>query len=365
MKERKRTSASEKYTNDYDDGYGAARRNRSNTPDDKPRSKFRVILISVLGVLIALALAVGIGGYVFVDRIADKVQYKAIDPIFDRAFIFDNPDTDLSYDSDVHNILICGVDGDSSNAGRSDSMMLLSIDKSTKKLKLTSFQRDTYVYIPDPDGGYNSKLTNAYSYGGIGLAVRTIEYNFLVRIDNYITVNFETFRTIVDILGGVDLYLTEREILYINSQVAQNGQTDYLDACEGVVTLNGTQALWHARNRGGYINGEKFYEDTDWDRTQRQRDFLGSVIGEIKDTSVINMLKIADEVGPYITTDLTKSELKKLIFKCISYRNYDVIDYSMPSEKTWVYADNAAGNVIYVNDWDVVISDLYKYIYED
>ena len=163
--------------------------------------------------------------------------------------------------------------------------------------------------------------------------------------------------------GIITIY--NREILYINCQIAQNNQTEYLDAQAGKVLLNGQQALWHARNRGGYINGEEFYEDTDWDRTKRQRDFLRSIIGEIKETSVVNMMKIADATSPYITTDLTKSELKKLIFNCISYRNYAVTDRSMPSENTWVYADNESGNVIYVNDWDIVRGDLYNYIYED
>ena len=359
MGERNRTSSD--FSRDYDDGYGVAGRNQS----DKPRSKVKIIIICVLCAVVVIALAVGIWGYVFIDRVASQVEYEPLDPIFDRSFVFEDPDSELSYDSDVHNILICGVDGDSSDYGRSDSMMLLSIDKANDKLKLTSFQRDTYVYIPDPDGGYNSKLTNAYSYGGTGLAMRTIEYNFGVRIDNYITVNFETFRTIVDILGGVELDLTDREILYINSQIEQNGQDDYLDATEGKVKLNGTQALWHARNRGGVVNGEAFYEDTDWDRTQRQRDFLRSIVGEIKDTSVFNMIEIADKVSPYITTDLTKSELKSLIFNCIFYRSYDVKDCSMPSEDTWTYADNAAGNVIFVNDWQAVTDDLYDYIYED
>lgn len=331
----------------------------------KPKGKGRIkkILLSLLSILLVLALLACGLAFIFLGRITNKVNFEEIDEAYSRQNVL-SEDVNLSESSSVKNILICGVDADNSDYGRSDSMILLSIDKKHKKIKMTSFMRDTFVYIPDPDGGYRSKLTNAYVWGGIGLTVRTIEENFGIKIDNYITVNFETFKSIVDVLGGIELTLTDREILYINCQIAQNNQTEYLDASEGVVKLNGQQALWHARNRGGVINGVEFYEDTDWDRTRRQRDFLDSVISNVKSASVGELVKISTAVAPDITTDMSKKELKKFLVSFLWYRKYSVFECSMPSDDTWSYEDNFAGNVIYVNDWDRVRSDLCSFIYE-
>lgn len=341
---------------------------RSSKKDRKRRrrkKRIRRFILRILCVLLIAALIVCGGGLIFVGRIASKVNFAEIDSKYSREALLEDGGESLYSNSKVLNILLLGVDEDTSDYGRSDSMMLLSIDKKHKKLKLTSFQRDTFVYVPDPEGGYRTKLTNAYSWGGVGLAMRTIEYNFGIRIDNYITVNFETFKTIVDILGGVELELTDREILYINCQIAQNNQTEYLDAEAGKVLLNGQQALWHARNRGGdVVNGVEFYEGTDWDRTQRQRNFMQALIRDVKKASPFKLLKIADSVSTYITTDIEKSELKKLLLSCLIYRYYQVSQISMPSEDSWGYEDNFAGNVIAVYDWDKVQKDIIDFVYE-
>lgn len=331
---------------------------------EKKRRRRKRLILSLLSIFLIFSIVCTVAAFIFLERITSKVQYEPIDSLYSRENLFDS-EVMLASSSSVKNILVLGVDQDSSDYGRSDSMILISIDKNGKKIGMTSFQRDTFVYIPDPDGGYRSKLTNAYSWGGVGLTIRTIEYNYGVEIDNYITVSFDTFKTIVDILGGIELELSDREILYINCQIAQNNQTEYLDAQAGKVKLNGQQALWHARNRGGsVINGVEFYEGSDWDRTQRQRDFMQALISEVKSTSIVKLLKIADGVSPYITTDIEKSELKKLILNCIRYRRYSVKECSMPAEDTWTYEDNFAGNVIYVNDWEQTRACLRNFIYE-
>ncbi len=337
---------------------------RSAKPTEKckkkhsPKKGFCVFL----AILFLLAGGVCLAFY----TILDPINYVEIDTSNDFLSESDGTAGELLSDSKVLNIMLFGVDEDSSEYGRSDTMLLLSIDNRHKKLKMTSFQRDTFVYVPDPEGSYHTKLTNAFSYGGVPLAVNTIEANYGVQVDRYATVNFETFKTIVDILGGVEVELTDREILYINCQIAQNNQTEYLDAVAGPVTLNGQQALWYARNRGGdVINGVEFYEGTDWDRTERQRKFLSAVIDQMKDASVGEILSIVNEVGPYITTNLKKTELMYLVANSLTYLSYDVEQCSMPSEGTWGYEDNFAGNVIYVYDWVGTRQDLSQFIYED
>lgn len=352
--------SSSRYMNSEDE-YGDEYSRRSSGQRRK-KKKLKKLIIRIISVLLILVL-VGAGWLFFtVRKIVGSVNYEEIDSKYTGL----SDESALYSDEDVFNILLFGVDEDTSDYGRSDSMILLSIDDAHRKIKMTSFQRDTFVYVPDPDGDYQTKLTNAFSYGGVGLAVSAIEENYSIKIDRYATVNFTTFKNIVDVLGGVELELTEREILYINCQVAQNNQSDYLDASEGKVLLNGTQALWHARNRGGdTINGVDFYEDTDWDRTRRQRDFIEAVFAEMRSASIFELVSVAKNVAPYISTNMTQSEISSLITKSAKYLRYDVEQSSAPAEGCWDYEVNFAGDVIYVYDWDTAKSELKYFIYEE
>ena len=324
----------------------------------KRKRAFKRFVSLLLVVLIVVSVLFGI----YVYKILDSVNYAELDGVYKEHYA---SQTELLSHKDVFNILIFGVDDVADDYGRSDTMLLLSVDNKNSKLKLTSFQRDTFVYVPDPDGDYHTKLTNAYSYGGVGLAIHTIEANFGVQIDRYVTVNFETFKSIVDVLGGVQLELTDREILYINCQLAQNNQSGYLDAQAGTVTLNGQQALWHIRNRGGdVINGVEFFEDTDWDRTQRQRLFVEAVMCEVRKGSLFSALRVSRSVAPYVTTNLSKAEIVSLLLQFPRLMNYKVEQCSMPSEGNWGYEENFAGSVIYVYDWETTQQNLGDFIYE-
>ena len=242
-------------------------------------------------------------------------------------------------------------------------MILLSIDNRHEKIKMTSFLRDTYISIPDH---WASKLNAAYSLGGPELSIATIESNYGIKIDRYAVVNFETFKDIVDILGGVEVEVTQDEIYYINDQIAQNGQTEYLpyDTEEGPVTLNGQQALWYARNRGGYVNGTE-YGGSDWDRVERQRKFLEAIIDDMRSANLAEVVRIINAVGPHITTNLKTNEITTLASGALTYLSYDVEQASLPTEGTWSYGYNEAGSVILVDDWYKARYDLAKFIYED
>ena len=340
---------------EYGDSY-------SRPVHSRRRKKKKHIFRKILSLLFVFLIAVAVWLFMTVCSVISSVNYEEIDSKYADVTYSSN----LVSDDDVFNILIFGVDENTSDYGRSDSMILLSVNDTTKKIKLTSFQRDTFVFVPDPDGSYNTKLTNAYSYGGVGLTISTIEENYGIKIDRYASVNFETFVGIVDTLGGVEMELTDREILYINCQIAQNNQMDYLDAQAGKVLLSGTQALWHARNRGGdVINGVEFYEGTDWDRTLRQRNFLEAVFHKLKDASVFELVSVLKKVAPYITTNMTESEISSFIMKSPKYLRYTVEQTSAPADGCWGYELNFAGDVIYVYDWDLAKSELRNFIYED
>lgn len=348
---------------------------KSADPHKKSKKKLLVIKVicCVLAVIFLASGVVSIGYY----SIVNKFNYQDIDkkPSMKPAstdptgetdpdlLILDNEDGNLLTDPYILNIMLFGAD-QYGNEGLSDTMILLSIDNRHEKIKMTSFLRDTYISIP---GYYSSKLNAAYALGGAELSISTIEANYGIQIDRYAIVNFETFKEIVDIMGGVEIYLTQDEIYYINDQIAQNGQTEYLpyDTVEGMVTLNGQQALWYARNRGGYVNGTE-YGGSDWDRVERQRKFLNAVIDQLKTSaSLSEIVQIVNAIGPSITTNLKNSEITTLVSGALTYLSYEVVQLSVPTEGTWSYGYNEAGSVILVDNWYQARYDLAKFIYED
>ncbi len=272
------------------------------------------------------------------------------------------PPAPLYAHDSVTNILLIGTDSNS-DWGRSDTLMLLSLDNIHGKIKMTSFLRDTFVSIPgyDPD-----KLNAAYAYGGTDLCIDTIEYNFGIDVDGYAIVNFTTFRNLINAIGGVDVYLTTDEIDYINAQVAQNGQPNYIPdgTGEGYVHLTGGQALWHVRNRGGEVNGEYFY-GTDWDRVDRQQRMFTGIINGLTSLSFDEVSNMAYTVLPYVTTDLSATEIAGHISNAPAYLSYSIERATFPTDY-WVdsYYDYA-GSVLEITNWNALRRDVATFIYEN
>ncbi len=305
----------------------------------------------------------------------------------------------LLNDAEVLNILLMGADTRwNQTNGNSDTMILMSIDTRNKKLKLTSFMRDTYVAIP----GYpDNKLNAAFNLGGVGLTVRTIQSNYGIEIDRYAVVDFNSFRDIIDVLGGIDVYMTPEDVDYINWQFWINQQDEYRNA-EGeyketvraqlrgvwfatvpesekpvnkdqltfttdadgnqkaLVHINGQQALWHARNRGedGICSGD------DYVRTQRQREVVGIIIDKMKNSDITTVMNIIYTIGPMITTNLKTTEITALASNIQKYLNYDMVstsaptresigtDYYFSDENHPIYIYGYLQSCIVISDWD-------------
>ena len=279
-------------------------------------------------------------------------------------------DGELLQDSKVLNVMLFGEDNSKgADHGRSDTMIMLSIDNRHKKLKLTSFQRDTYVYIPNY--GYN-KLNASYTYGGATLAIQTIEANFGIKIDRYAVVDFNSFIDIIDTLGGIDMELTQDEIDYINYQMYKNEQTDnptLITDAPGVVHLTGQQALWYSRNRGlsiGEDGNTIGIDGDDWDRTSRQRKLLETVFSDMKSADLGQIISIVGAVGPLITTNLKKDEITALVSHSLTYLKYEVVQYNIPADGFWRYNDDTpAGSVIEITDLEGQRIDFAKFVYEE
>ena len=192
----------------------------------------------------------------------------------------------------VINIMLIGQDARKGEGKqRSDSMMMVTFNKSTKKITITSFMRDSYVHIP----GYGAtKLCHAYQYGGMTLLNQTIYNHYGIRIDGDVEVNFEGFAKIIDLLGGVEIELTRREANFMNEDQG-------FSVKKGLQVLNGEEALFYARIR---------HIDSDYKRTERQRKVIMSVFNAYKDQSLGRMLELLEETLPYVTTNMTKDQIK-------------------------------------------------------
>ncbi len=281
---------------------------------------------------------------------------------------------ELLQDSKELNIMLFGEDNSKGDTfGRSDTMIMMTIDNNHKKLKLTSFQRDTYVYIPGY--GYN-KLNASYNYGGAKLSIQTIEANFGIKVDRYAVVDFDSFKKIIDTLGGIDMEVTQDEIDYINYQMYKNHQVDTpttITDPPGVVHLNGQEALWYARNRGlsiGEDGNTIGIDGDDWDRTSRQRKLLETMFDSMKEADLGQIVSIVSSVGPLVTTNLKKDEITALVSHSLTYLTYDVAQYYVPETGLWYYDDNTLINgeycsTIKISDLDAQRLAFAEFVYED
>lgn len=309
-------------------------------------------------------------------------------------------DSKLLENKDVLNVLLFGQDKKESktDAGRSDSMILVSIDVKNKQLKLTSFLRDTYVYIPsgDDNEGWN-KLNASYAFGGAKLAVKTIESNFGVKIDRYGIVDFSGFKEVVDGLDGVTIPITGSEARYINAQIDYNNQKCQHIAdkyCESVyktdangdyvydsrgnkaektkkVKLNGQQALWYARNRGSdEISSTEVFSGDDWDRTERQRKLINAVVNEFKDASFSDLVSVVNKIGPMIQTNFKENDITSLMTSALTILKYPIYQFHIPigdesdENKLWAYDSyEHCGSVVRITDWDKTREQLADYVF--
>ncbi len=249
---------------------------------------------------------------------------------------WDDFDASILDDENVRHILLIGIDSRSNttSGSRSDSMIIISINSKTEQIVMTSVMRDTYVYIPNV--GYN-RINAAYAYGGVNLLLATIEANFKISIDEYMTVNFYSFMDVVDTVGGVTLNVTAAEIKVMQSYIRElnnlegvSSDTDMLyESDAGTITLNGKQALAYCRVR--YVG------NADFGRTERQRKVLTQVFNKAKSMSLSELNSLANALLPNVTTNLTQADVLGLVLNSGSYLNYELVSCRMPIDGSYKY----------------------------
>ncbi len=260
----------------------------------------------------------------------------------------------------VRSVLLIGTDARNvgSERGRSDTMILLSLNSRTQNIYLTSFMRDAYVNIP----GYGSnKLNAAYSYGGAELLMDTLEQNYQVSIDDYCVVSFMGFAGIIDAFGGVKVSLSDEEANALNvilqSEVNELAGDDPLsDFIEkgGTYLLNGKQALSYARIR--YVG------NADFERTSRQREVMTQLLQNAKSRAVTAVPKLISSAMPHLGTNMTDTELYFLSLRVPFAMGYDIQQMQIPADGTYTPADIDGQSVLQV-DFDANVQLLRDSVY--
>lgn len=251
----------------------------------------RGLAIFFLVIIIIIAILLG-SGYAYISYKLGNLNH--ID--FDESSVTVNTGISESLNG-YRNIALFGLDTreDNFSNSRSDSIIIVSINQKTKDVKLTSIYRDTYV---DIEGYGLDKITHAYAYGGPELALSTINRNLDLNVTEFVTVNFETVKTVVDTLNGIKLEIT-------NVEAEQIGLSS-----GGTYTLDGNQALAYARIRK---------IDSDYQRTERIRTVLDAAFDKIKTMGISELLNFIDVVLPHISTNISTNEIISMAPLAVSF----------------------------------------------
>lgn len=326
---------------DFDTGRNRpVRDNGTGSAPRKHRSKGSSKSTKILAVLLVLVLVL-IGS---VMPVLARINY---DDAKENEYI---SSSELAGSSSVKNVLLLGVDarsGEDSETSRSDAMMLISVDSKHNCIKMTSFLRDSWVYIPSL--GYEQRLNAACSDGGYQNVVDTIEYNFGVDIDGYVVADFEMFKVLVDSIGGIKVDVSKSEAKEINKHPKRYGNVK-IEAGEN--TLTGEQALAYCRIRK---------IDTDFERTKRQRTVIKAILGKVK-SNPIRLYGMAYKSAPYIETSLSKGELMSFASKAMLCAG-SAYQEKVPFDNTWNYATIRGNSVISINtekNKDMLIDFIYN-----
>ncbi len=253
-------------------------------------------------------------------------------------------------DRNVSNILLIGSDQreDESWNGNSDVVVLLTINNSTQKVILTSFMRDLYADIPGYGG---NKLNYAYAVGGASLLVETLEDNYDLNIDNYAAVDFDSMAEIIDLVGGVDMEISDEEASVLNDYLSSMGQWEEELYGGGVCHLDGYQAVAFMRIR--YVG------DDDYERTERQRRVLTEVFVSLEEKNAAEMTILAEQVLALTDNDLSPLDLVSLLASVTNVMDYSVVESRVPFDGLYSTQDE-----MLVPDFSATKELLYETLYE-
>ncbi|MBO4562945.1 MAG: LCP family protein [Clostridia bacterium] len=293
------------------------------------------------------------------DIDGDPDLSRDYDPDLDPSLIYNDPIyLQDAIDPDVVNILVLGTDTrGNGDVGRSDVMLIVSYNQRLNTVKAVSVLRDTWIYLPGRS--LWNRVNTAYRFGGIGLAINTININFELDIQYYMLTDFENLVKIVDSVGGLDLQLSDAEVEYYSER-----STTPLQLVEGTTNtyhMDGEQVLMHCRNRT-IGNG-------DWSRTERQRDVMNAFLVRAKqESSVSSVASLVYRLMGYVETNLSPWQMMAIATNLVFGPGANgIVRATLPCPGSWSYAYESSMAVISIDiemnkRW---IHELFYGVYRD
>lgn len=263
---------------------------------------------------------------------------------------------ELYSSKNVINLLLLGLDSEDAleNGGRSDSMILVSLNKKTNQINMISFFRDAWCYTNA--GGYDTfnKMNASYYYGGPSGVIDTIEKNYKIDIDYYVAVDFSSFVDIIDALGGLKVEVQQYEAEYINATTRHT--IDYGEE----VTLSGAEALVFARIR------QSDY-DSDVSRTRRQRLVITSLINSVKGASISQLNDVLDLLFQYVKTDLSKMQIISYATQALTngWLNYEIVQHNFLSDEDVYRTGYVGSSSVVIMDFPLAAQRVQTAVYGD
>ena len=240
--------------------------------------------------------------------------------------------------------------------GNSDVIMLFSINEDTKEIKVASVYRDTYLDVTDGDG-YN-KANAAYAYGGPAQAINMLNINLDLNIEDYVAIDFKSVATVVDLLGGIEMTITDAEAHWMIGHINETAQIIGKPAKQlpggGTYTLDGVQAVAYARVRQT--------AGSDFKRTERQREVVQKMVEKAQKSDLVTINKIIDQVFPLVETSLTQADILMLAKDAFSYSMGETCGF--PFDKTGMHV----GKITYAQvpaDLKSNVEQLHAFLYEN
>lgn len=304
---------------------------------EKKKGKGRKVTFLIIGLVLVLLISGAAFGIAYFNGALDKIKHVEVpkvdygNPTLETTLPQDTADETtestvattephIASSEDYINFLVVGQASRAGEVERfADTMILCTVNTYEKTLTMTSLLRDSFVKMPDYRGRYGGriKLTTIYHLGSVygdgvagsmELMNMTLFNNFGIEVDHNFEVDFDAFVKVVDMLGGVELEITQAEADYLNA----DDTWVYYDIQPGFASIDGCTALSYARMRKAEGDNE-----SDIVRTERQRKLVSALIGKLKSRSLSDLNKIAQEVLPMITTSMTKSEITDMLLKLL------------------------------------------------
>ena len=298
------------------------------------KSTFRIALAALLALLLLLGSASAVmfdeDGYLEEILLEDGEQIEFNDSQADESL-----QASIDKVNEMQHILLLGIDArPGQTTGRTDTMIILTVDTNNQKIKLMSLMRDIIVAIP---GRENNRLNSAYYFGGADLLLQTIEENFGIHIEHYVGVNFSMLASLIDQLGGLTLTVeSEYYMDRINAVIKEDNKVLGVDVNDGLLThageqlMTGKQAQAYARYRYGTSDG-------DFGRTARQREVITKIFHKLTEMSLVELSALAVSNIDNVVTNLTLQDMMLLAPAMLSLKDAEIEELRIPVDNGYKF----------------------------